>query len=370
MESGEHKEIPLFSGDIDDVSNSVCCVGEGLYMSYVITVSVVMPVYNESKYIDKCIQSLLEQDYPKEDMEWIFVDGKSTDDTVLKIQNYASQYPNLIKILNNPHKIVPYAMNIGIQASKGKYIVRLDAHADYAKNYISKCVSYLDTIDADNVGGVAETKANGFTGNCIAKMLSSRFGVGNSEFRTNGKSGYVDTVPFGAFRREVFAKYGGYDERLVRNQDNEMNYRIRHNGGKIYLADDIRLSYYCRDSIKGISDMAKKNGMWNVITMKLCPGAMGLRHFIPLLFVLSIIGLGLLGLFSSWFWWLLLIELLLYLLLDIWFSIKLSKNVKEIALLIILFPTFHISYGIGSLTGLIKLLSKEYNNASYAAPKI
>lgn len=146
-------------------------------------------------------------------------------------------------------------------------------------------------MDADNVGGVAETKANGFVGNCIAKMLSSRFGVGNSEFRTNGKSGYVDTVPFGAFRREVFSKYGGYDERLVRNQDNEMNYRIRKNGGKIYLADDIHLSYYCRDSIKGISDMAKKNGMWNVITMKLCPGAMGIRHFVPLVFVLSIIGL-------------------------------------------------------------------------------
>ena len=207
-----------------------------------IIVSVVMPIYNEAKFIDKCVKSLLQQDYALELMEWIFVDGNSTDGTVKRLEKYSEKYPDLIVIKENPHKTVPYAMNIGIATAKGKYIVRLDAHADYKADYISKCVHYLDTIDADNVGGVAETKASGFTGSCIAKMLSSRFGVGNSEFRTKGKCGYVDTVPFGAFRRDVFSKYGGYDERLVRNQDNEMNYRIRKNGGKIYLADDIEVN--------------------------------------------------------------------------------------------------------------------------------
>lgn len=339
-------------------------------MRYKITVSVVMPVYNESKYIDKCIQSLLQQDFPKNEMEWIFVDGNSTDDTVYRIQAYEDQYPNRIKVLNNPQKIVPYAMNIGIAASKGKYIIRLDAHADYASDYISKCVYHLDNSDAENVGGVAETKSHGFVGNCIAKMLSSRFGVGNSEFRTNGQTGYVDTVPFGAFRREVFSKYGGYDERLVRNQDNEMNYRIRKNDGKILLCDDIHLSYYCRDTIKGISDMAKKNGMWNVITMKLCPGAMGLRHFVPMLFVLSVVGLFLLGFLSKWFWWLLVAELALYLLLDVFFSAKQSMGIREFGLLVCLFPVFHISYGLGSIKGIAKLFSKEYRDASYVAPKI
>ena len=136
--------------------------------------------------------------------------------------------------------------------AKGKYIIRLDAHADYNKDYISKCVFWLDRTNADNVGGVAETKSKGFIGNSIALMLSSKFGVGNSQFRTNGVSGYVDTVPFGAFRKEVFDKYGLYDERLTRNQDNEMNFSIRNNGGKIYMSDEIRFSYYCRDSIKSI----------------------------------------------------------------------------------------------------------------------
>ena len=339
-------------------------------MSYGLTVSVVMPVYNETKYINKCIASLLEQDFPQNDMEWIFVDGNSTDDTVQIIESYQKKYPNLIIVLHNPHKIVPYAMNIGIAEAKGKYIIRLDAHADYASDYISKCVFHLDNSDAENVGGVAETKSHGFIGNCIAKILSSGFGVGNSEFRTNGQTGYVDTVPFGAFRREVFSKYGGYDERLVRNQDNEMNYRIRKNGGRILLCDDIHLSYYCRDTVKGISEMAKKNGMWNVITMKLCPGSMGLRHFIPMIFVLSVFGLCILGFISRWFWWLLAIELGLYFALDVLFSIKQAENVKEFIVLIYLFPVFHISYGWGSLKGILKLFSKEYCDNSYVAPRI
>ena len=339
-------------------------------MNREIIVSVVMPVFNEEKYIDKCIQSLLEQDYPIENMEWIFVDGMSKDKTVEILNDYANKYPQLIKVYENPDKVVPFAMNIGISQSSGKYIVRLDAHADYAKDYISKCVHYLDKTDAENVGGVAETKAEGFVGNAIAKMLSSKFGVGNSQFRTNGSSGYVDTVPFGAFRREVFKKYGGYDERLVRNQDNEMNYRIRKNGGKIYLAEDIKLSYYCRDSIKGISQMALKNGMWNVITMKLCPGSMGLRHFIPFAFVFSMLGLGVLS-FVHWVFLIMLAaELSLYTLLDILFSIKGAKGVKEALMLLMLFPIFHIAYGFGSLKGIFKLFTKKYRNNDYKPAKI
>lgn len=333
-------------------------------------VSVVMPVYNEEKYIEACICSLLEQDFPKDEMEWLFVDGMSNDNTVAIIKQYQKKYPDLIRVLDNPKKIVPCAMNIGIKNAQGKYIIRLDAHAEYERNYFSKCVYYLDTVDAENVGGVAETKARTPMGKIIAKMLSSKFGVGNSQFRTNGKSGYVDTVPFGAFKREVFTKYGGYDERLVRNQDNEMNYRIRKNGGKIYLADDIRLSYYCRDSVKSINKMGRLNGMWNVITMKLCPGAMGIRHFIPLAFVLSIIGLLGLGFLYKLFWFVLCAEMLIYLALDCLFSSKSASNTKEFFTLLYLFPLFHINYGIGSFLGLFKQFSREYRNNSYVPQNI
>jgi len=317
-----------------------------------ITVSIVMPVYNEEKYIENCIFSLFKQDYPKEKMEWIFVDGCSNDRTKEIIESFIYKFPELIRIYNNPNRTVPYAMNIGIQASIGKYIVRLDAHSEYADNYISKCVSYLDAKDIDNVGGVAETKSRGFVGNSIALMLSSKFGVGNSQFRTNGKSGYVDTVPFGAFPREVFYKYGFYDERLTRNQDNEMNYRIRKNGGKIYMAEDIRFAYYCRDSIKGIAHMAMNNGKWNIITMQLCPGAMGIRHFIPFVFLLSLISMPILIALSPVFIWLFIVEISLYLLLDFIFSVNVATKMKYIPLLLILFPIFHLSYGFGSLMGL------------------
>lgn len=334
-------------------------------MSSGVIVSVVMPLYNEERYIAKCIDSLLKQDYDKEKMEWIFVDGNSNDNTVGILNDYMAEYPRLIKIYSNPNKTVPYAMNIGIAHSSGKYIVRLDAHADYAVDYISKCIHYLETLKVENVGGVAITKASGFVGNAIAKMLSSKFGVGNSQFRTNGKSGYVDTVPFGAFQRDVFKKYGGYDERLTRNQDNEMNYRIRKNGGKIYMSDDIHLTYYCRDSIKGIARMARQNGQWNIITMKLCPGAMGIRHFIPMMFVLSIVALFLLGIVFKPFWCLLVSELALYLLLDILFSKKTAASWREWALLLVLFPVFHISYGLGSVAGCQKLFAREYRKNEY-----
>ena len=146
-------------------------------MNQQITVSVIVPLYNEEKFIENCILSLTRQDYPRDKMEWIFVDGLSEDSTYDIIKQYELKFPNLIKILENPKKIVPCAMNIGIRASSGKYIIRLDAHAEYSEDYISKCIYYLENKDIENVGGVLQTKAEGFTGKAISRMLSSTFGV-------------------------------------------------------------------------------------------------------------------------------------------------------------------------------------------------
>lgn len=317
-------------------------------------VSIIVPIRNEEKYIEKCIQSILNQDYPLDNIEAIFIDGISNDKTSEIIKKYIKQYPRIIKFFENPHKTVPFAMNIGIKNSTGKYIIRLDAHSEYSNDYISKCIYTIEKSNADNVGGLAITKGQGFIGECFSKILSSRFGVGNSGFRTNASSGYVDTVPFGTFKRETFTKYGLYDERLTRNQDYELNYRIRKNGGKIYLNSDINLTYFCRNTIQGILKQSYDNGKWNIITSKLCPGSMSLRHFIPLLFLLSIIILPFLIFFIPDLIWLIILELILYFILDLIFTFKIISKITQIPMLIILFPIFHLSYGFGSLVGIVQ----------------
>ena len=199
--------------------------------------SVICPIYNEAKYIDVCIQSILFQDYPKDCLEVLFVDGMSKDGTRDIVENYARQYP-FIHLLNNEKRIVPIAMNIGIKVSKGDVIMRLDAHAQYPANYFSVLVKALETIDADNVGVLNKTPKT----LAIGEVLSNKFGVGNSTFRLGvDKVMEVDTVPFGCWKREVFDKYGVYDERLIRNQDIELNKRIVRGGGHIYIVPD---TYY------------------------------------------------------------------------------------------------------------------------------
>ncbi len=315
-------------------------------------ISVVVPVYNEEKYLEGCLSSMLAQDYPQSRMEWIFVDGGSTDRTRELLEGYRARFPGLICVLDNPHRTVPYAMNIGIRASRGEYIIRLDVHAEYAPDYFSSCISVLCLTGADNAGGVMVTKARTRAGRTIAKLVSSSFGVGNSGFRIGASDGFTDTVPFGAFRREIFRRVGLYDERLTRNQDSELNYRIIRAGGKIYLSHKIKLAYYCRDSVDGIIKMARLNGKWNIITMRLCPGSMRLRHFIPLMFVLSLIFLPLAGLLWSGFWRLLAAELAAYLTLDILFSLKSARDPVEALALLLLFPAFHLAYGLGGIEGL------------------
>ena len=319
-------------------------------------VSVIIPVYNEERYIENCIQSLLEQDYPQNKMEFLFLDGRSTDKTVQIIDTFLEQYSSLIRIIENPNRTQSYAMNIGIIEAKGKYILRLDAHADYNKHYISECVRLLETGLYQNVGGVADTKARSKFGEVVALIMSSRFGVGNSQFRTSDMEGPVDTVPFGAFSKDYLVSLGGFDERLNRNEDNEINYRIRKNGGVVYLSPKIRFTYYCRDTLKGILSMAFQNGKWTLIASRLCPGSMSLRHLIPLLFVLSIIALIVLGHFFAVSYLLLMLELALYFSLAFLFSIKTKADFKMILQLLLLFPAFHISYGCGSIFGIITVI--------------
>ena len=315
-------------------------------------VSVIVPLYNEERYIDIFLNSLINQTYPKDEMEWILVDGCSTDRTAEIIRRYAESYP--IVLLTNEKRKAPYALNIAIEAARGDYIIRLDAHASFPPDYIEKCVHYLDTTDADNVGGVAETKSNGFMGNAIAKMLATKFGVGGSSFRVGDGNRYVDTVPFGAFRREVFERVGLFNTSLIRSEDNDMNSRIRQSGGKIWLADDIKFEYYCRDTVKGILKMGMQNGNALFFTLKQNIGAMSLRHMIPFCFLMSLLLMPILCVFLPIFRWLFAAELSLYFALDIYFSFC-NKEPKYGLITLWLYPLFHIVYGFGSLLSLFNV---------------
>ncbi len=321
-------------------------------------ISVILPVRNEERFITACVESIFSQDYPADMMEVIFVDGCSDDKTVPMLKEMQKEHPQIV-VYDNPNRTVPYAMNIGIKNSRGEVIVRLDAHAEYPPDYIRLSVETLLTVDCDNAGGVAKTVGRGFMGSAIAEMLKTPLGVGNSTFRISDKDGYVDTVPFGCFRRELFDRIGGYDERMTRNQDNEMNFRIRKNGGKIYLNHNIRVIYYCRDTLRGIMKMGFMNGKWNVITMTLVPGSMGVRHFVPMAFVLSTILLVLLTLLthSMLFGGLLALEWGAYLLLDGFYSYTIAreKGWKYFPVELILYPAFHFAYGFGSLFGIAAL---------------
>ena len=324
-------------------------------------VSVICPIFNEERYIHKCIDSVLAQDYPRDDMEVLFVDGMSTDTTRHIVAQYAAQYP-FIHLLDNPHKIVPYAMNLGIQQAKGDIIVRLDAHAEYAINYISTLVHYIHILpDAGNVGAPCRTLSISNTpkAKAIVAVLSSKFGVGNSDFRTGISSiKQVDTVPFGCWKKTIFDKIGYFDTRLVRNQDIDMNKRILSEGNKIYLVPETYCIYYARDTYKAFCKNNFANGKWNILTVYFTGQmrSLSLRHFIPLCFVLSLLLPIIIGIACPWFLIIALISLMAYISTLCFVSFQIVRpNNLSFYYVLWAFVTLHISYGIGSLVGLLSL---------------
>lgn len=324
-------------------------------------ISIICPIYNEEKYISKCIDSILQQDYPQDDIEVLFVDGMSRDRTREIIADYASKYP-FITVLDNPFRIVPPAMNIGIRAAKGNIIIRLDAHAIYPSNYFSELVFHLQKLSADNVGGVCRTLPVNNTVVCraIAIALSSSFGMGNSYFRVGATEVMkVDTVPFGCFRKSLFDKIGLFDEELVRNQDDEFNGRIIKNGGTIYLLPHLVIDYYARDTIKKVSRMFYQYGLFKPLVNKKLGSPASVRQFFPMLFVAGLVIGGAISLFSSVFLGIYSFVIALYLVLAILFSVKDGRNIMLIPALVWIYISIHFSYGWGYWVGIYKLCFKK-----------
>ncbi len=258
------------------------------------SVSVIIPCRNEAAHIAGLLDSVLAQDYPAERLEILVVDGMSDDGTREIIEDDRRQNGR-IRLIDNPGRAVPTAMNLGIEHSSGEVIVRMDVHAVYPPDYISRLVHELFALDADNVGGSLETlPADGSRkARAVAAVLAHPFGVGNSHCRIHAgdRDGAVeaDTVPFGCYRREVFDRIGLYDEDLIRNQDNELNERLLKAGGKIFLIPSVRIGYFARENYSKLWRMLYQYGYFGpLVDMKL-GSRTRLRRYIPALFVLSLL---------------------------------------------------------------------------------
>lgn len=321
-------------------------------------VTIIIPVLNEEKYLSHCLDSVLSQDYPLEEMEILVVDGMSTDGSRSIIQQYQQRYP-LIRLIDNPSRTAPYAMNRGIEASRGDVIVRMDAHAVYPSNYISALCARLVDLQADNVGCVWETDVLNKTAKSLAirEVLRNKLGVGNSTFRTGcSEVMRVDTVPFGCFPKKTFERYGLYDVRLTRNQDIELNKRIVRNGGSVYIVPDTRCTYYARETFSALARNNYLNGLWNILTVYYTKtfGSLSVRHFIPLMFVLSLVLGFLLSIFSPFP---LLLVLFAYGVAIGGMSVHLAcKERLNVFCLVAAFFVLHVSYGVGSIVGLSRVL--------------
>ncbi|KAJ49428.1 glycosyltransferase involved in cell wall biosynthesis [Clostridium tetanomorphum] len=318
-----------------------------------LTVSIVIPCRNEESYIKKCLDSFINQTYPKELYEVLVCDGMSIDSTREIVKEYEEDYDN-IKLIDNEGLSAPKGMNKGIKYSKADVIIIFGAHAYAKEDFIEENIKTLIANDVGCVGGPIETINEDDKGLAISMAMSSPFGVGNALFRYAQEETYVDTVAFGCYRKSVLDKVGYFDEELVRNQDDELNFRVVKNGYNILLSPKIRSYYYSRSSLKKLWKQYYQYGFWKVRVMQKHGRTASIRHLVPAAFVVTnILGISL-GIFFKWILYLWFIELALYAIGDIVSSSKLIKKNKKIwKYIFFIFPILHISYGLGFLNGLM-----------------
>lgn len=327
-----------------------------------IEVSVIIVYRNEERYIIDCIRSIEEQ-FVQSNIAWelILVDGESTDNGTQLINEYMKDKSIPFQIINNQKRFLAAGWNLGIKVAKGKYVLRPDAHAKLHPNYISNGLETLKSKpDVTAVGGLLETKANGFWGQIIKVALSSRVGVGNSSFRTATKSDYSDTAVYAIYRKEIFEKTGYFDEDLVRHQDNNMHKRIKNAGGLFYMNVDMKADYFARDSVRKLLRQMFLIGYYLPDVMG--DGAVGLRHLAPFAFYLVLLINCILYFLSiPYFGYLILLQFGLYLLaisVDS-FGKVISKKNPALLFNIAIIPLMHLFYGGGTFMGLIRKSFKK-----------
>jgi len=334
-------------------------------MSELPMVSIILPCRNEERYIATCLETILATTYPHDRLEVLVVDGRSDDGTLVVVAEFAAAHPRMIRLLDNPLRITPVALNIGIEAASGEIIVRMDAHVAYPPEYLSSLVAALEETGADNVGGVIVTLPadNTPVARAIAVGLSHPLGVGNSYFRIGAREQRdVDTVPFGCFRRDVFDRIGMFDEDLPRGQDEELNFRLIRRGGRVVLLPNVLSYYYARGSLRKLARMYYQYGYFKPRVAQKVGAVMTVRQLVPSLFLLSLFAAG-----TASVWWpparLVTLAIAGSYAAAILGSAALAAprhGVVSALLLVAVFPLLHFSYGIGFLAGAVRLLLRRW----------
>jgi len=325
-------------------------------------VSVIMPIRNEAGSIHDTLLAISRQTYPHNCYELLVVDGYSTDSTLLLVNDFkdSCSYSN-IRVYLNPERIFSTGFNLGLNHACGEVIVMMGGHTKIDERYIEECVKTLVNNDVDCVGGVIETVADLRISRAIAVGMSSPFGVGGVAFRTGlGQARQVDTVAFGAYKQSAFSRLGGLDVEMVRNQDDEFNYRLRENGGKILLNPSIKAKYISRTTFSKLWKQYFQYGFWKVRVLQKHNYQMQARHFVPPLFVISL-------LFTLLAAFLFPIGPALFaLLIGSYFVANLSASIyssskrgwENLKFLPIVFAILHFSYGLGFLVGLFRFWNR------------
>lgn len=330
------------------------------------TISITIPCRNEERFIGKCLDSIVNSDYPKEKLMVFVCDGMSTDSTVKIVNEFSSKY-SFIKLIENHNLTTPFALNIGLKHQGFDIKMILGAHSEIYPNYLMELSKILEKEpEAGCIGGVIENTYENKTSEIIGKAMSSKFGVGNAYFRTGGSDGYVDTVAFGAYRKEVFEKIGYFDTDLARNQDDEFNYRLISNGFKIYLSSSLKIKYYVRASYSKLFKQYFQYGYWKVYVNKKHNTITTVRQLIPALFVCFLA----LGTLLSFLWPVFvipfLIVLLTYFIAATFASSLLTKSFVDFFGINTTFLILHLSYGLGYIEGIFRfiLLGKNPKTSS------
>jgi glycosyltransferase involved in cell wall biosynthesis len=316
-------------------------------------VTIAMPAYNEEHYIEACIRSVQAQDYPRDRIEILVADGRSTDKTREILTTLSEEDPR-IRMIDNPERLQAAGLNQIIREAHGEVIVRMDVHCEYSPSYVRSCVETLERTGADNVGGAQRARARSAFQKALCAALTSPLGVGGAKYRSADEEGFVDTVFLGAFRRKVFEAIGLYDPNAITNEDAELNQRLISNGGKVYLSRDIEVHYYPRDSYKTLAKQYYKYGRGRARTLLKLGKFLSLRPMVPFFMVVG--GAAMIALPPLWP--VAPAALGAYLLATGAEAIRVGRELGPAAVPRIwaMFPVLHVSHGVGFAAGLIRYL--------------